>query len=339
PLFRIGVIELNSGYQILMMDMHHIISDGVSLQVLCKDFIRLYGGERLPIPELAYKDYAEWWNADEQQDLIKKQEAYWLERFRGFLPSLELPLDFKRPELKRFEGTLTRFQLDPDKTEKFKAIAKKAGATLYMIILSTYFILLSRLSGNEDVVIGTLTAGRARPDVRQMIGMFVNTLAIRSFPSGDKTFEEFLSEVKHDILNDFENQDYPFENLVRNVVREVDFKRNPLFDAFFILENIDYSVKEGEALKLTVYPFKWNTTQFDLHLFAWEADRQLSFVLTSATTLFRQDTIDSFITSFEQIISSVLENPQRKISEIETVPVGERVAMMAQFTDDLENEF
>ncbi|WP_157244253.1 condensation domain-containing protein, partial [Paenibacillus elgii] len=158
--------------------------DGVSMGVLTDEFVRLYGGEELPPLRIQYKDYAAWQQADVHGEWMKRQEAYWLDVFRGELPVLDMPTDYPRPAVRSFEGDTVTFTLGQAGSEKLHQLAAQTGSTLYMVLLAAYMTLLHKYSGQEDVVVGTPIAGRPHADLEPVIGMFVNTLALRSYPAG-----------------------------------------------------------------------------------------------------------------------------------------------------------
>ncbi|WP_332276070.1 condensation domain-containing protein, partial [Bacillus velezensis] len=186
PLFRAELATV-SGKQYLMIDMHHIISDGVSISLLLKEFTKLYNGESLEPLRIQYKDFAQWQNAYLRSGSLDKQAAYWKKQFEGTVPVLHLPYDYERPSIQSFEGDSVHFTLDKEMTEGLRGLAKEEGATLHMVLLSAFNILLSKYSGQEDIVVGVPVAGRPHADLRNMIGMFVNTLAVRNHPDKEKT--------------------------------------------------------------------------------------------------------------------------------------------------------
>ncbi|MGB7604797.1 MAG: amino acid adenylation domain-containing protein, partial [Lutisporaceae bacterium] len=237
PLIRVALAKIKDKEHMLMIDMHHIISDGVSMGILIKEFIELYDGKELPRLRIQYKDFAAWQNELFKSGEINKQEEYWLKAFDGEVPVLNMPTDYQRPSIQSFEGDSLSLELSEELTNKLKQIAKETGSTMYMVLLSAYNVLLSKYSGQEDIVVGSPIAGRPHADLENIMGMFVNTLAMRNFPQGNKTFKEFLEEVKANSLLAFENQDYQFEELIDKLNVTRDLSRNPLFDVMFSMQN------------------------------------------------------------------------------------------------------
>ncbi|MCP5108355.1 MAG: hypothetical protein GY950_33520, partial [bacterium] len=234
PLLRVHLIKQDHNIHILVVDMHHIVSDGISHALLLQDFMTLYKGETLEQPALQYKDFSDWQNSVKGKEMVKQQKEYWLNAYGGDIPLLNLPVDFPRPRVQSFEGRDIPFEIGVEETGGLKELAGKQGTTLYTILLAVFNILLAKISGQEDIVVGTPVAGRRHVEMEPVIGMFVNTLALRNFPDGETSFTGFLQTVKENALNAFENQDYPFEELVEEIAVNRDVSRNPLFDVMFV---------------------------------------------------------------------------------------------------------
>ncbi|MDW7618090.1 amino acid adenylation domain-containing protein, partial [Peribacillus simplex] len=210
PLFRAELAQSHGG-RYLLIDMHHIISDGVSMSILIREFTKLYQGELLEPLRIQYKDFAQWQNEFLQSGGLKKQEAYWQNQFQGDVPVLHLPYDYERPAVQSFEGDSVKFTLDEDMTEGLRKMAREEEATLHMVLLAAFNVLLSKYSGQEDIVVGVPIAGRPHADLQNIMGMFVNTLAMRNQPGKEKTFKAFLAEVKENSLQAYDNQSYQLE--------------------------------------------------------------------------------------------------------------------------------
>ncbi|UCH94518.1 MAG: amino acid adenylation domain-containing protein, partial [Candidatus Aminicenantes bacterium] len=316
---------------ILMVDIHHIVTDGISQGVLINDFIDLYQGRNLPGLRIQYKCFSQWQNQD--QESIKKYEAYWLKEFRDEFPLLNLPVDFVRPPIQSFDGTTVDFTLEAEETGALKKIAIKENATLFMVLLAIYNIFLSKISSQEDIIIGTPVSGRGHPDLQRVMGMFVNTLVLRNYPEGNKTFIEFLKQLKERALSAFENQDYPFEDLVERVVKERDQARNPVFDAAFALQNMDIPKIEIPGLTLTPFPFKHNIAKFDLTLNSTEIGDKLFFNLEYCTKLFKAQTVEQWINYFKTIVCTVIEEPAIRLADLEIITGEEKARVLYEFND------
>ncbi|HLP59628.1 MAG TPA: amino acid adenylation domain-containing protein [Candidatus Deferrimicrobium sp.] len=327
PLLRVGLLK-----QILIVDMHHIISDGTSLAVLIEEFMMLYQGEELAALPLQYKDYAAWQNR-EKEGVLSRQQEFWLAEFAGEIPVLDLPYDYARPLNRSFSGKTLTFAVGREETSALNQMASNQGATLYMALLCLTGIFLTRLSGEETVVIGTPIAGRTHAELGRIIGMFVNTLAMKIEPVGEKTVLEFLIEVKEKALNAFANQDYPYEELVEHLAVDRNNGRNPLFDMLFALQNVPIDSIAVPGLNLKPYPYEQGIAKFDLSFQCFENDGTLSFTFEYSTELFKDETAAKWAGYFKKILAAVVENPTEKIAGIELISKAEKEQVLLQFND------
>ncbi|MCK5128166.1 MAG: AMP-binding protein, partial [candidate division Zixibacteria bacterium] len=318
---------------LLMVDMHHIISDGMSTELLVQDFMALYSDEALPVMRYRYKDYGEWQHRRKESKKYQEQARFWQEEFKAEIPVLDLPTDYIRSAVQRFEGSSLGFEIDKPHTGALNVLALGEGATLYMMLLAIYTIFLSRISNQEDIVIGAPVAGRRHVDLEKIIGMFVNTLALRNYPSGETEFTEFLAEVKEKTLEAFENQEYQYEELVEQVAVNRDVSRNPLFDTMFVLQNTGPGEIEVPGLRVIPYEYENKTSKFDLTLIGVEAEDKLLFTFEYSTKLFKPETIERFITYFKNIVTGVLEDKHRKISGVEIIIKEEKNRLLVEFND------
>lgn len=316
PLFRAGLMKLAQDRYLLMIIMHHIITDGTSIGIMMKEFMALANGNKLPELKVRYRDYANWQNSPEQTALRNKQETYWQERFREKVVPLELPCDYPRPPLKSWEGNRVIFLMERNVIESLKVLAAEEDATLFMVMLAIYTVLLYKLTGQQDIVVGTPVAARDHDDLLPLVGMFVNNLCLRNYPTGDKTFREFLREVKKNTLADFENRDYRYGELVKLVEAETDQGRNPLFDTVFVLQNMEIPVITIPGLTMTPYDYLGNASRFDLGFIAQEGSSGCSVIVEYSTRLFKDETIGMFIDNFHQLVSGVLENKHTELKDI-----------------------
>jgi amino acid adenylation domain-containing protein/FkbH-like protein len=334
PLLRVVLKKIAAAKHVLIVDMHHIISDGVSGRIIAEEFMNLYRGEDLAPIRVQYKDFSEWRNSKGQQEAVKEQGAYWLEQFAGEVPVLNLPGDFSRPPVQSFAGSTVKFELGAEETAVLNRIALDREVTLFMVLLAVFNILLSRLSGQEDIIVGTPTAGRRHADVAGIIGIFINTLGLRNFPMGGKTFVDFLHEVKYTTLKAFENQEYQFEDLVEKVEVKRDVSRNPLFDVLLVLQNMENpEIEIPSGLKLASYEHETGIAKFDLSLYGAEFGEKLGFVVEYCTKLFKKETIIKFVNYFKNLISEVTGDPGKKINEFRLVPEEEMQQVLFGFND------
>jgi amino acid adenylation domain-containing protein len=315
PLLRVGLIKTGVDRHILMVDMHHIITDGVSQTILPEDFIRLYSGAELPTLKLQYKDYSQWENGSRQQETLAQQEAWWLNRFAGDIPVLQLPYDYRVSEAQSIEGSAVKFEIGERETLILKEMARFHDATLFMVLLTIYNILLYRVTGQEDLVVGVPVAGRRHPDLDRVVGMFVNTLPIRNFLHPETTFSDFLKEVKARTIEVFENQDYPYEKLVD----KLDLNRaggNALISALFELQNIPVKEMVVPGLKARPYPFETKVAMFPLILTAMEVENSIHFSMEYAVNLFREERIQRFITFYKEILEAITGKKNIQLKDI-----------------------
>ncbi|HEX3046094.1 MAG TPA: amino acid adenylation domain-containing protein [Bacillota bacterium] len=333
PLFRVGLIKQAENRYLLMLELHHIIADGVSSGILTREIAALYEGKDLPALKLQYRDFSEWHNWFLKSDAVKKQEEYWLNVFSGEIPVLEMPTDFARPSVRSFEGQSISFAANQELTMKMNRLAAETGTTLFMVLLATYNIVLSKYTAQEDIIIGSPIAGRPHADLVDIVGMFVNTLALRNYPVGNRSFIEFLTEVKENALKAYENQDYQFEELIVRLGIKRDLSRNPLFDTVFVLQNVDVGEIKISGLKLENYELESIISKFDFTLSAVETAGQIKFGLEYCRRLFKKETMERFAGHYLKIIEEVVSNPLVQLAEIEILSNEEKRRILFDFND------
>ncbi|MGD2089310.1 MAG: amino acid adenylation domain-containing protein [Candidatus Aminicenantes bacterium] len=316
PLIRAGLNQLGPKKYLLMLDMHHIITDGTSLGIFLKEFAACHEGKELPGLRLQYKDFSHWQNNLIHNGGMKRQQEYWLDVLSGEIPVLDLPLDYSRPAVQTFDGDICCFTLEPQQESALKEIAREKDATLFMIYLALYSILISRLSCLEDIIIGTPVAGRRHADLENIMGMFINMLPLRNFPKPGKTFIDFLGEVKNRTLEAFENQDYQFETLVEQMGIKRDVSRSPLFDVVFVMQNMDIPVIETDELVIKPRKTRNNIAKFDLLLTAEQQEDQLLFTFSYYTKIFKKETVIRFINYFKELVTIVIKEKNIQLKEI-----------------------
>ncbi|WP_066501691.1 non-ribosomal peptide synthetase [Abyssisolibacter fermentans] len=338
PLFRVKLVKLLEDRHVLMIDIHHIVSDGMTIKILIEEFTKLYRGEEVASLRIQYKDYSVWQKEVLGTELFKRQEQYWLDRFKGDIPVFNLPTDYPRPPQKSFEGESINFKVSKEVADKLYKIARKNKTSLYMVLLAAYNILLYKYTGQEDIIVGTPITGRTHADIQNLVGMFVNTLAMRNHPEGTKTFEELLLEVKENALKAYENQSYQFEDLVEKLPLIRDLSRTPLFDTMFVVQNIDIRPLEIEGLKIKPYNIKNKTSKFDITLTAIETEEGINFNLGYCTRLYKKETMERFKKHFVNIIYEIIKNTQCVLNEIEILLEEEKRLLLHDF-NNTETEF
>jgi len=342
PLMRAKLVKLEDAKHVFMLDIHHIAADGTSIGILIRDFISLYKNISLPDIKVKYRDYSVWQSSMIDSGLFGSQEKYWIDLFSNEIPVLNMPTDFSRPSEQSFEGDVVEFTLESELTSKLKNISSKHNATLFMTLLAGYNVLLSKYTGQEDIVVGSPIAGRNHSDLENIMGMFVNILPMRNYPQGDKTFEQFLEEVKVSSLKAYENQSYRFEELVEKIGVRRDISRNPLFDTLFVLQNSNKDIEitnsgvpkmemELEGLNIHTYQFEHKISKFDFTMEIIEREGRLRCCLEYCTKLFKRESIERLTVHFKNILEEISKGSAKKIYEIGMMTEAERSKVLYGF--------
>jgi gramicidin S synthase 2/tyrocidine synthetase-3 len=333
PLLRVGLIKQTKQSHLLMVDIHHIISDGISQGILIRDFMALYSQQQLSPIKLHYKDYTEWQQRPEQRERFATQRRFWQKEFEEEVHVLDLPSDYSRPLVKSYRGSNKSFLLTQENTKQLKALGEKVGGTLFVTVFAAFNVLLSKLTNRQDITIGTSVAGRDHADLEKIIGMFVNTLAIRNKVDHQISFQAFLENVKTKSLACFDNQSYPYEELVSQLNLPRDTSRNPLFDVMLIFQNFEQQELNIPGLTLKPYGNVHHVAMFDLTLMAMELNDELHFSFEYATDLFKEETIERFISLFKKIILEVVAAPDKKLEQINILPEDEYQKVLYVFNE------
>ncbi|MCX7708612.1 MAG: amino acid adenylation domain-containing protein [Clostridia bacterium] len=333
PLIRMQIIKRGNKKHLLLIDMHHIICDGISSRIMVDDLVALYEGRDLPRLKIQYRDFAVWQNNLLKSETIKKQEEYWLNIFKKEIPVLNMPTDYLRPTVQSTAGAKLAFSTGTELTGKLNDLAAKTQTTPYMILLAAYNVLLSKYSGQEDIVVGSPVAGRSHADLDHIVGMFVNTLAVRNFPEPKKSFLEFLNEVRLNSIQAFENQDYQFEELVEKLNIKRDIGRNPVFDTMFVYQNYSIPEVENQDIKISTEELESNISKFDLTLQARMAEGKLDFCFEYCTKLFKTETIKRVSEHLIQLLTRITENPEEKLCNLSMLTDQEKEQILLDFND------
>ncbi len=322
PLLRVTLLRLSNDDHVLLLVMHHIITDGWSMGVLTHELSVLYEafcvGKPSPLPALPiqYADFAHWQRQWLTGEVLETQLNYWLQHMHGAPPLLELPADRPRPSVQSHQGRSEFLTVNPDLTQKLKHLSQASGTTLFMILLAAFTVLLSRYSRQEDIVAGSPVANRNRRETESLIGCFVNMLVLRTNLQGNPRFLELLKRVRQVTLDAYTHQDLPFEKLVDELQVERSLTHNPLFQTGFALQN---APRDELALPgLTIKPFKWKntTTLFDLALFINETEQGLRAEWEYNSDLFEAETIQRMAGHFEVLLNAIVENPAQTINTL-----------------------
>ncbi len=316
PLIRVALVDEGTGNHILFIDMHHIIADGTSIMLLLKEFTQVFMGEQPAPLKIQYKDFAEWKHKQSISGAYQDQSDYWRKVFEDEVPVLDIPTDYARPPLKSFEGAQKTFSISEKNKNRIIEISRKNKTTPFVVLLAIIKILLSRLSGQNDLVVGTSSAGRNHADLENVIGMFINTLPIRSRFTDEFSFIQLIDSVRDASVNAFRNQDFQFEELLENLILMRDTSRNPLFDIMFIYQNIESG--EFSIPGVSIKPLKQDITvsKFDLTFEVFETDTEFIVNLEYCSKLFLPDTIERFMRYFMHITDVVCNNGDIRLKDI-----------------------
>lgn len=309
PSLRAALVSTDDHRQLLLMDFHHIIADGVSVTLFLKELFTLYDGQQLPHLPAQYKHYVSWEISNRSSKKLRMQELYWRNRLTGELPSLQLPLDFQRPVLFSTEGKKLFFRLDPLTVSRLKEIGRSSNCTLQVVLQTIYKILLSKYTGQDDVIVGIPTAARRHPDLREIQGMFVNNLAVRTQLKGDEPFRSLLERERNNFNDALDNQDYSFESILDWVDQDRDASRNRVFDTMFIYQNMAPENLLASGFTLTRYPFDPGISKYDLSIEVTEEGAWLGYAIEYATRLFKEETILRMAAHFQRLIGQVIHDP------------------------------
>ncbi|HTX89151.1 MAG TPA: amino acid adenylation domain-containing protein, partial [Bacteroidales bacterium] len=330
PLFRVGLIRISASSHLFIFDVHHIIFDGWSAGVFLDELWDLYEGRKLLSRKLQFRDFAAWQQAMLQSEGIRKQEKYWLDIFGSTVPVLNLDTVHPRGSSISFDGARLHLEVGEALTSGLRKIAGEEGATLFMLLLTSYSILLSKYSGQEDIVIGIPSSGRTIPEVERMIGMFVNSLPLRTLPAGNKKFREFLQEIRERVLGAYDHQDYQLDDLVEKLGMKRDSSRNPLFDVMFAFRQ-QGADKTCGGLLIRPWEFDFNITKFDLTIEAIEKEKEIRLEIEYRTGLFDEKFIRDLGAHYLRLLEAIAEHPEATIGEISVLLPEEKKFLLETY--------
>lgn len=320
PLGRILVVKcgINSGY--IIMDFHHIIIDGQSVSLLLNDISNAYTGKYLNVSSISYFDYCNWIVAKNLED----ERNYWCKQLKG-IERTNLPLDHKRTKIQSFAGASSSIMLDKELVQKVDEICKLHHLTRFSIYVSTLMIMLSHYSLQDDIVIGTIMSGRIRPELEQIIGLFINTVVLRTNPQSSKKILEYLIEVKHTLQDAWDNQSYPFERLINDLNIKRDASRNPIFDVMIVEHEKEIEEISLGDIKLSSKHFDINDAQMDLVFDVINEGKGTSILVEYCTEIFEPLTIKFMLNHFVQILKEMVKKIHEPIGRIEILSSEEKL--------------
>jgi len=340
PLLRVSLYHTGEHSWVFSYVMHHIISDGWSMEVLISELLALYdayaaGNEPTLSPlRIQYKDYAVWQQQQMKEPISLTHRDYWLEQLSGELPVLELPTDKRRPAVKTYNGAGLSRQIDTTLTSGLKRICQSSGSTLFMGLLATVNTLLYHYTGQEDIIVGSPVAGREHSDLEGQIGFYVNTLALRSQFAGTDSFSSLLNYIKQMTLDAYEHQAYPFDTLVEELSLKRDLSRSALFDVMVVLQHqsgISLIENATNTLKIKPYAGMQAASKFDLQFTFTENEEQLKLYINYNSDLFVEDTISQLLHHLEQLLAAIIQNPETAIGSLEYLSVTEQTRLLEHF--------
>ena len=333
PLFRAKLYNLTNNSSALFVDMHHIICDGTSVAIIINELCKLYNGEKLDKIEITYKDYAKWENDKLENGEFNRHEEYWVNQFKSDIPVLNMPTNYTRPAIRSFIGNKIHSQIDSSLTDQINKICLELKTTPFMLLLSIYFVLLYKYTNQEDIVVGSPIVGRSNSKLNNVVGMFVNTLPIRPNIDSNFTFKEFLQEIKNLCINNYKYQDYPFDELVNQLNIPRDTSRNPLFDTMFIYQNNGNTDIKFNNINAEYYIPDTKISKFDLSLEIIPNTNGLDLSFEYCTKLFDKSFIESLSEHYLNIIKTILENIDIKISDINMLSKKEKNKILYDFNN------
>lgn len=331
PLAQWTIVDMGKEEYYLLCAQHHIISEAWSLSLLIQELEVAYDAlladetPQLPVLEIEWTDYVHWEN--EQLKHHQEDQTYWLNTLQGELPVLELPFDRPRPPVQTFNGATEQIVLEEPLIRRLQALSKQQGTTLFMTMLSAYYVLLHKLSGQTDIIIGSPIAGRDAKQSEKLVGMFVNTLALRQDVSTAETFADLLENVKEMTLKAFEHQHYPFDKLVDDLSLDRDLSRSPIFQAAmgYVTNSLDVNLKGLTSEHVMVHH---TVSKFDLTLHIFEQEEQLSIHVEYNTDLFDQETIQRYMNYYLHLLDGMTAQPERTFADYCLMNKVEQAAMI-----------
>ena len=330
PLFRASLLRLGPDEHVLMMGIHHIVSDGWSFGVLLRELAQLYGafsqGRSSPLPELPiqYTDFARWQRERLSGPVLDELVEDWKARMTPVPEVLELPADRPRPRVRSQAGRRERVVWEGDFAERLRVFSREGGVTLFMTLMAGFQVLLHRYTGQEDLVIGTPVANRNRSEWEALIGLFVNTLTIRVDASGDPTFREFLARVREAAVASYSQADLPFEKLVASVRPERDMSHTPIFQVMLAMQNTPRQIPELPGVAVRPLEVDNRMAKFDLTLDLTESEQGLTAELEYSTDLFDRDRVRRLLGHLQTLLKEAVAKPEQRLSRLPLLTETER---------------
>ncbi|MFS0838681.1 amino acid adenylation domain-containing protein [Paenibacillus sp. 1P03SA] len=328
PLLRMELVQLGHESSVLLLDMHHIITDGTSMGILMSDLVRFYeGNAHEPLP-VHGGDMALWEAAGRSGGWLERQKLYWREIFGDGVPSPALPSPRPRPQIPSYRGAVERFELEPELAGSLRALAGREGVTLYTVLLSIYYVLLAKYTGESDIVVGTAAARRVRLELQSVVGMFVNMVPIRLRGQSGLRFDQWLKQVNGEALAAIGNGDVPYEEIAELADVKREYGRNPLFDSVFTLQNMELPEWRGKDLVYTPQTMDSGSAKFDLSWECTDTGEGIAFTLEYALDLYDERSAAQLARHYTALARAVAEQPHAALGELDPVDAEERTGLL-----------
>jgi amino acid adenylation domain-containing protein len=352
PLLRVKLFRRSPEEHVLLIAVHHIIGDFWSLGILMRELATLYAGRRngsasnLTTPRVQYADYTRWQAKMLAAETGERLWTYWREQLAGELPDLNLPTDHVRPAMQTYQGRARAIRLDAHLTRRLKSLATERGASLYTVLLAAFQVLLHRYTGQEDILTGSPTSGRSRPELAELVGYFANPVVLRANLAGNPAFADFLAQVRQTVLAALDHQEFPFALLVERLQIERNPSRSPLFQVMFVLQQTQVRDEAGltlfalgeaggrvnlNGLALESMALEQRVAQFDLTLMMAGADEELTASIEYNTGLFDAATITRMLGHFQTLLEGIVADPARRISDLPLLAAPERQQLLEEW--------
>src|SRR5215213_648451 len=334
PLLRASLLRLSHEHHILLLCLHHIVTDGWSMGVIYTDLAAVYyalnAGAEPKLPELPiqYADFSVWQRNWLKGEVLEAHLNYWREQLAGAAPTINVPTDHPRPAIEGFRGADRRMSLSASLLQSLKELSQQEGVTLFMTLLGAWAVLLSRWSGEKEVVVGSPIANRTRAELEGLIGFFVNSMVLRTSFHRDPTFKELLAQVREVTLGAYAHQDLPFEKLVEVLQPERELSHNPLFQVIFALQNAPQGAVAAGGLEMSTVGTAGTIARFDLEFHLWESAQGLDAKLLYSTELFEAATIQRMLGHYQTILENMVADRHQRVSDCELMPAAEKEQLL-----------
>lgn len=334
PLVQAGIAKLEEDKYLFLINIDHIISDTTSFTIFINEVVAIYEGRELPLPQLQYKDFTMWQIEYSKTNSYKKQEQFWLEQFGNQeIPILDLTTDYPRSSNREMRGDKLKYEIDAEICRGVKKLAIEFKATIFMVYLAAYNILLQKYTGQEDIVVGTVIAKRNYRELQNVMGALINQLALRNYPSSDKKFSDFLSELKVNTLKSYMNSDYPYDDLVTNLKLGGMEGSNALISTILEFQNHEDRVHEMGELKISSLEYFEKGAPCDIEMDIVQSHGSLNVVLTYEASLFKRETMERMVKHYFNILKQIVENPDLRIRDIDMLSEEEKEMIFSQFNN------